>query len=119
MSYRSGLRLPFGLAFPDLYQREGLVRIDAMFLDRLNAIDPALHDRLLNGRMAPGALTAKQHSELIIEIGPHVDDFVGELFGIETELRELQERHNELAPIFATKRKFVQRKAITGVSVEQ
>ncbi|MCU1262612.1 MAG: pyridine nucleotide-disulfide oxidoreductase, partial [Bryobacterales bacterium] len=119
MSYRSGLRLPFGLAFPDLYQREGLVRIDAIFLDRLNAIDPALHDRLLNARMAPHALTPKQHSELIIEVGPHVDDFVGELFGIETELQELQERHNELAPIFAVKRKFVQRKAITGVSVEQ
>jgi NADPH-dependent glutamate synthase beta subunit-like oxidoreductase/NAD(P)H-flavin reductase len=119
MNHRSVLRLPFGLAFSDLYQREGLARIDGIFLDRLKARDPALYDRLVAARIDPSSLTAKQHSELIVEVGPHLDDFTGELFGIGAELSALQARHNELAPLYAVKRKFVQRKAIGGLSVEQ
>src|SRR5450432_2314961 len=116
---QSGLRLPFGLAFSDLYERGGLVRIDSIFLDRLKASDPALYGRLVAARVDPLSLTAKQHSELIIEVGPHLDDFTGELFGIGPELGALQARHNELAPLYAVKRRFVQRKAIAGLSVEQ
>ena len=31
----TGLRLPFGLAFSDLYERDGLMRLDREFLDYL------------------------------------------------------------------------------------
>src|SRR5262249_26888766 len=55
----------------------------------------------------------------IIELAPYLEDFLGQLFDIEREISELQKRHNELAPLYAVKRKFVQRKAITGVTPEQ
>ncbi len=48
-----------------------------------------------------------------------MEDFVGTLFGIDHELRDLQARHHELAPLYAVKRKFVQRKALTGYTPEK
>ncbi len=118
--------LPFGLALEDLYRREGLVKLDGFFLEQLRASaaegdegDASLHARLLEARENPASLTAKQQSELIIELAPYLEDFLGQLFGIEAELRELQARHSELAPLFSVKRRFVQRKALTGYTEEK
>jgi NADPH-dependent glutamate synthase beta subunit-like oxidoreductase/NAD(P)H-flavin reductase len=115
----SHLRLSFGLAFEDLYAREGLLKLDAAFLRQLAETSPALHTRLLAARGQPSALAPKQYSELVIELAPYLEDFIGQLFGIEPELRELQHRHSELAPLYSVKRRFVQRKALTGMTVEK
>jgi hypothetical protein len=112
------LSLPFGLSFPDLYTRDGLLKLDVAFLTDLAQSAPALHARLQSARENPALLAPKPHSELIIELAPYLEDFLGNLFGIETELRDLQRRHNELAPLFSVKRRFVQRKALTGFTVE-
>ena len=115
--------LGFGLQFQDLYAREGLVRLDAAFLKQLLASDPGLSVRLLDARANSGAgiakETAKEQSELVIELAPHVEDFLGELFQIAKEVEALQSRHNALAPFFAFKRKFIQKRAISGVTREQ
>ncbi|MGH9582285.1 MAG: pyridine nucleotide-disulfide oxidoreductase, partial [Bryobacteraceae bacterium] len=113
------LRLSFGFNFEDLYARDGLVKLDAIFLEELRRAAPELHARLLSARQAPASLAAKQHSELIIELAPYLEDFAAQLFGIEAELRNLQERHSELAPLYSVKRRFVQRKALTGYTVER
>ncbi len=113
------LNLSFGFSFEDLYARDGLVRLDATFLSQLKDAAPALHDRLLAARADTAALSAKQNSELIIETAPYVDDFVGELFRIGEELRALQSRHHELAPLYAVKRRFVQRKALVAQTAEK
>ena len=112
------LALPFGLSFQDLYQREGLLKIDSAFLRQLTESAPALHHRLLAARENPPAPHTKSGSELIIELAPYVEDFIGELFSIAPELLELQSRHSALAPLYAVKRKFVQRKALTGYTAE-
>ena len=112
------LSLQFGLAFHDLYQREGLLRLDAAFLAELAEHSSTLHARLLAAREDQTTLTVKQRSELIVELAPHLEDFVGKLFGIDAELRELQVRHTELAPLYSVKRKFVQRK-LAGRTTEQ
>jgi NADPH-dependent glutamate synthase beta subunit-like oxidoreductase/NAD(P)H-flavin reductase len=103
----------------DLYTREGLVRLDARFLAHLEAASPALHHRLLAARRDPAGFADKPGSELMIEAAPHLEDFIAELFGIGRELAELQARENELAPLYAIKRKFVQRRALTGITAEQ
>ncbi len=112
------LSLPFGFSFADLYARNGLLKLDAAFLGELAQSAPALHARLQTARENPALLTPKPHSELIIELAPYLEDFLGHLFGIETELRDLQHRHNELAPLLSVKRRFVQRKALTGFTTE-
>ncbi len=110
--------LRFGLEFEDLYHREGLLRLDSAFLDQVSATDPSLLDRLHAARRDPQALAARPESELIVELAPHVEDFVAELFGIESELAVLRARHSELAPLHTAKRKFVMRRVV-GKTAEQ
>jgi NADPH-dependent glutamate synthase beta subunit-like oxidoreductase/NAD(P)H-flavin reductase len=112
-------RLGFGLQFEDLYAREGLLRLDAAFLNQLSASNVDLHVRLLDARINSGNSGPKEQSELVIALAPHVEDFLGELFGITKEVEALQARHNALAPFFAFKRKFIQKRAISGVTQEQ
>jgi len=111
--------LGFGVAFDDLYSRDGLLGLDRRFCGYLEATDASLYARLLGARGNPGALTAAEQSELIIALAPHLEDFIGELFGIVPEIEALQARHNQFAPFFAFKRKFIQKRAISGVTAAQ
>ena len=113
------LALGFGLAFEELYERAGLDRLDAAFLAELAQTDANLHASLVQARANPAELTPKAQSELIIALAPHVEDFLGQLFGITREIEALQARHNQSAPFFAFKRKFIQKRAISGVTREQ
>src|SRR5579864_2459787 len=113
------LPLAFGFVFMDLYQREGLVRLDAKFLENLKASDAALFDRLMAARSNHPALDKSHHSDLIVELAPHVEDFIAELFDIAAEIRAHQQRHHALAPLYIFKRKFIQKRAISGITKEQ
>jgi NADPH-dependent glutamate synthase beta subunit-like oxidoreductase/NAD(P)H-flavin reductase len=115
----SEIDLGFGVLFEDLYSRAGLVRLDGIFLNYLTNADANLSARLANARANLEAIPAKDRSELIVELAPHVEDFMGELFGISSEIEALGARHNALAPLFAFKRKFIQKRAISGVTKEQ
>ena len=112
------LKLAYGLSFAELYERDGLVRLDAAFLDHLGAAESALRPQLEAARAA-ASLDSKAESALILEIAPHLDDFLAELFGIQTEFRTLAARHNELAPLYGVKRQFVQRRAANKVRPEE
>jgi len=105
------LTLPHGLRFEDLYDRDGLARLDALFCEHLKSADADLHGRLMAGRADPDALERKDESELMIELAGHVEDFVGELFGVGAELDRLRSEHHHLAPLYACKRLVVQRQA--------
>jgi len=105
------LKLGFDLEFADLYRTDALHKVDAAFLADLAQVDMGLWARLADARQEPDQLPAKEESALLIELAPHVEDFIGTLFGITPEIAELQARHHELAPLFTIKRQFVQRKA--------
>jgi NADPH-dependent glutamate synthase beta subunit-like oxidoreductase/NAD(P)H-flavin reductase len=105
------LRLGFGLGFEDLYRREGLLRLDAAFCERLADAEPALAARLNHARESPAALAPKEESDLLLALSPRLDEFVGELFGIREDLSRLRNRHVELAPVYEIKRQFVQRRS--------
>ncbi len=114
----TNLVLRHNLAFEDLYRRDGLVRLDAAFLRHLGEVDRDLHDRLAAARQAPAGLDRAAEAELLVTLAPHLEDFIGELFGIGAELRALQARHDALAPLYTVKRLFVQRRAVKGVTPE-
>ena len=113
------LNLKFGLSFQDLYWREGLIRLDAAFVDDLKSADAALFARFTEARAAAGNLPRKKQAELLVDLAPLVEDFIGRLFGISAELSAEQARHDALAPVYALKRKFIQKKAISGVTAEK
>src|ERR1700742_134978 len=73
--------LGFSLDFADLYSRAGLEKLDDSFLTHLSEVDEILAQRLLAARCAPPA-PAHEESELLLALSPHVEDFLGRLFGI-------------------------------------
>jgi NADPH-dependent glutamate synthase beta subunit-like oxidoreductase/NAD(P)H-flavin reductase len=105
------LELSHGLRFDDLYADDGVSRIDSAFGRELAAADAGLKSRLDAARADPDALDRLAESQLLIAVAPHVEDFMAALFGIADEVRALEARHHALAPLFAVRRQFVQRKA--------
>ena len=113
-SNATSLSLGHGLGYADLHSRDGLLRVDAAFVDALREADAVLAARLLRAREAPDTLARKAESELLIALAPHVEDFVAALFGVGEAVRALEARHHELAPLYVVKRQFVQRKAMNA-----
>jgi NADPH-dependent glutamate synthase beta subunit-like oxidoreductase/NAD(P)H-flavin reductase len=101
--------LGHGLSFNDLYDRDGLARLDAAFAGWLQAANVDVHARLMAARVAPDQLAVKDESNLLIELARPLEDFLGDLFGVTREATELRTRHNALAPLYDCKRLFVQR----------
>ncbi len=112
------LTLAHGLTFADLYSIDGAAAIDRHFLRHLRAADAVLAERLVVARAAPDALERKAEADLLIAVAPHVEDFVADLFGIQSDVRALETAHHELAPLFAIKRQFVQRRAMNGFKAD-
>jgi len=112
-------QLQFGFAFEDLYEREGLVRLDKAFVEHLTAADATLASRMMDARRGAGLASRKDQSDLILDLALYLEDFISDLFGIEAEVRELQNRQSVLAPMYTVKRKFVHKKALTGMNEEK
>src|SRR5579871_658559 len=108
----TSLTLGFDATFEALHERDGLVALDARFLDFVGEDDPGLKDRLAAARRAPGDLVRDAESELILALAPRLEAFLGQLFGVESELAAMRAERDGLAVIFAMKRLFVQRRAI-------
>src|SRR5207237_8122800 len=99
------MQLGFGITFPDLYERDGLIKVDAAFLVFLGEADRALADRLSAARANPPSRLAESH--LLTALAPHVEDFLATPSGIERQSRALAERHNQLAALYPVKRQLV------------
>src|SRR5205814_9549118 len=97
---------------------EGANAIDRHFGAHLRSADVALADRMDAARSAPDALNRKDEAALLIDVATHFEDFLAKLFGIETEVRALEARHHESAPLFSVRRQFVQRKAMNAHKAE-
>jgi NADPH-dependent glutamate synthase beta subunit-like oxidoreductase len=117
-SASNDIELGYGIRFEDLYRREGLVRLDGQFLNWLEASDRELHQRLKEARGGL-PLTRKQHSDLILDLAPSAEEFLNNLFGIQAEVEELRARQAACAPLYTVKRKFVHKRALTGMNPEK
>jgi NADPH-dependent glutamate synthase beta subunit-like oxidoreductase/NAD(P)H-flavin reductase len=113
------LSLAFDLQFEDLYRRDGLARLDGCFVEFLKGRNTDLHNRLMAGRAAPEGVADKDYSDLIVELAVELEDFIAALFGVARDVDALRSRHDALAPLYAVKRLFVQRRAAKKYSPEQ
>src|SRR5207248_5356221 len=59
------------------------------------------------------------YSDLIVELAAELDDFIAAFFGVMREVEALRERHDALAPLYAVKRLFVQRRAAKKYAPDQ
>jgi hypothetical protein len=92
------LHLAFDLPAEILYDDAGLARVDQTFVAWLAGSDPNLTERLLAGRRQPETLDDKAHSELLVALAPHLEDFLGTLFGIGAEVGARPARRPPRAP---------------------
>ena len=123
MSVKTAIPAPslkpgFGLTFADLYRRDGLLKLDQAFVEFLATASPDSAAKLAAARAAT-APDARAESELLLELAPHLERFVAQLFGITDELLSLDRRHDELAPLYEVKRRFVQRQAQTKIKAPE
>ncbi|VBB69143.1 Glutamate synthase [NADPH] small chain [invertebrate metagenome] len=105
----------FGITIDELYTLRGLTRLDGLFLEHLKQSAAGLWERLQACRTDPDALGSKQESVLLVALAPHVQDFVGVLFGISADIVALTSKYHALAPLYACKRLFVQRRALKAI----
>ncbi len=110
------LKPAYGLTAEDLYRRQGLERLDRAYREFLAAADPDLARRLGEARGEPESLDQAARSALMLELAPHLEDFLADLFCIGAEAGALAARHRELAPLYACKRLFVQRRAMKKIT---
>ena len=112
----SELNLGFGLEFNELYELEGLTKVDGAFLDYLRSRNSELADQIEAGRADKP--DDKVESQILIDAGPHLESFLAELFHIEGDLQTLNDCHHALEPFFDFKRTFIQRKALKAITAE-
>jgi NADPH-dependent glutamate synthase beta subunit-like oxidoreductase/NAD(P)H-flavin reductase len=112
------LELGFGLTFPELYDRGGLEKVDRAFMESLQAADSTLYLRLVNARGQGSKCDRAVHSQLALDLTARLEDFLGELFKIGSALSRMRKEHDDLAPLQAVKRTFVQRRAVKNKSAE-
>ena len=108
------LSLGLGLKLEDLYTTDGLSRLDGLFLEFLRRANEALHKRLLEARSQNDGYDKAAESELVLDLVPHLEQFIGEIFGIADLLGSRRSQHKKLDPIYSAKRLFVQRRATKG-----
>ena len=104
------VELGFGLEFEELYTREGLIRLDQQFLDYLQQRDLKLFNDLMQLRKDKESLDSKDTSNVLIDIAVILDEFIAELFAIQTETETLRKKHG--SNIYECKVLFVKRKAL-------
>lgn len=100
-----------GFTFPELFQPDGLNRLDHEFLVYLQNQDVNLHEKLLQYRGETSDFTQLETSELLISCAIILEQFLASLFNIEEAVaisRVLTTSHN---PISTFKKYFVLRRA--------
>ena len=76
------LSLAFDLRFENLYNLEGLKRLDALFVSQLRDQYPDLGLLLLAMRKKPENYTSKEKSSFLTEVVPFYEEFIEKLFKI-------------------------------------
>jgi hypothetical protein len=116
---KPAMPMGFGLQFESLYRAEGLAQIDELFRHTLHQRSPALATRLAAARDAPDTLGHQAEAELLLELGPHLEAFVGELFLVNDALAALASEAKSMDPFFRIKWKFVRRQAVLQIPVQE
>ena len=121
MPSKNPLKPIFDLTFEDLYEREGLEKLNKKFEEYLNEKTPEIAARFLMLKKVEAGLefmTNPQKSQILIDVARVLENFIVELFNIEKENSDLKKRHEDLKKIYQIRREFVQRQVVKKISLE-
>jgi NADPH-dependent glutamate synthase beta subunit-like oxidoreductase/NAD(P)H-flavin reductase len=111
------MKLNYSLSFPDLYQNNGLKRIDQIFLHFLQKESQDLYQKLLNARQNSNNIS--NDSELIISIAPFLEKFLIKLFYLEQEISDLNNYKQKFSNLFDCKKLFIQKRVSRKFKIEE
>jgi NADPH-dependent glutamate synthase beta subunit-like oxidoreductase/NAD(P)H-flavin reductase len=100
----------FGINFQDLYDRQGLIKIDQKFLEFLADSDLDIFNNFKQLRDLSDSLSKKEKSAILIDVSRVLEQFLVELFNIQKENQHLRSKHLDLNKIHQVRRQFVQRR---------
>lgn len=103
------LRSRFGVEFADLYEREGLLKIDQKFFEFLAQKNVQAAENFSALKKNPAAFSLPQQSTVLIDVARFLEDFLVELFDIKTANESLKKQREYLQKIYVARREFVQR----------
>jgi len=99
-----------GFRYSDLHDAARLAELTRAFDESLRAADAELFARYDAHRSGDKRLRGPEESELLLQLGAHLSQFLGRMFGVTAELQKLREAAGREAPLFRVKRDFVQRR---------
>lgn len=100
-----------GAQFKDLFNPVWLQEMDARFLERLKNENSKLHADLLAYRHRSQFFSPEAISALLLACAPLVEEWIAQLFQIQSELLNASQEILSNQPIFAFKQWYVQRQA--------
>ncbi|HJK87030.1 MAG TPA: FAD-dependent oxidoreductase [Candidatus Megaira endosymbiont of Nemacystus decipiens] len=103
--------------FKDLQSISGLKKLDRAFLVYLSEQDFKLYANYIQAR-ANNEISGSNNFDTLLEVSHYVDDFIAELFSIESENEDQKLQCKEFSIVYECRRKFVQRQAIKKYSEE-
>jgi NADPH-dependent glutamate synthase beta subunit-like oxidoreductase/NAD(P)H-flavin reductase len=106
----------FGVNFQDLYDRQGLIKIDQKFLEFLAASDLDIFNNFRRLRDPSNIFSKKEKSAILIDVSRILEQFLVELFDIKKENQDLRSKHLDLNKIHQVRRQFVQRRIAKNYS---
>jgi len=109
--------LKTNLKFADLNSLSGLKKLDESFLQYLSVYHPILHDQIIYYReIGSRKLSEAAYSKYITKLGPLLDDFIADLFQINSEVLTQKKIYEKFDVIYEARRKFIQRYVIKKYS---
>ncbi len=97
--------------FSELFQADSLNRLDQQFIEYLQRCNASGSDRLLDYRRGTHPLSPLDLSELLLACAPVLEDFLAELFNLQTALETSRQNMLSQQAIFEFKKWFVLRRA--------
>lgn len=105
--------LKTNIKFADLNSLSGLRKLDESFLRYLSIYNPKLEEQINYYRyIGSSKLSESAYSKFITELGPLLDDFIADLFQINSENLAQKKHYEKFDVIYEARRKFIQRYAI-------
>ncbi len=96
--------------FEDLYNHQGLLKIDNLFFSFLQEQDNELFNEYSKIKSNRSQYDEKIISDILIEIAKILEKFLAILFDIASENKKINDFHQNLDIIYKVKRDFIQRK---------
>ena len=109
MQLENYLKNNFNLSFSDLYEREGLIKLNQKFEDFLAQKDAKIAADFSALKNNIAGFSDLQKSEILINISRILEEFLSLIFNIEKENLDLKKRHQNLQELILVRRDFIQR----------